>query len=64
MGLTFNPSQKPEVSKIKENSAFLIDYFNDLRAQTTDSDVKRYLSTAITQAEMACMLGVKAVTWN
>lgn len=64
VGLTFNPSQKPEVYKIKEHSAFLIDYFNDLRNASPSPDVKRYLSTAITQQEIACMVAVKAVTWN
>jgi hypothetical protein len=64
VGLTFNPSGNPIVQGIKEQFAAIIDSLNNQRGATEDGEVKRYLSTAITHAEIAQMLAVKAATWN
>lgn len=68
VGLSFNPSQDPKVSKIKEQCAALIDTLNDYRAgnpgDEIDQDVTRMLSVAITETQTAQMWAVKAVTWG
>lgn len=64
VGLTFNPSNKPEVQQIKERAAAFIDTCNDYRSATDDGEVKRQLSVAITEAQTAQMWAVKAVTWT
>lgn len=63
VGITFNPAGNPLVNAIKEKSAELIDLFNTAREATTNNDVKRQLSIAITETQTAQMWGVKAVTW-
>jgi hypothetical protein len=68
VGLTFNPSNDPNVDKIKTQFAAIIDELNDLRSvgpdTKPDADVARMLSVAITEAQTAQMWAVKAVTWK
>lgn len=64
VGVSFNPSQDPEVNKIKETTATAIDQMNDLRAKTTSPEVKRLASVAITELQTAQMWAVKALTWK
>jgi thiol-disulfide isomerase/thioredoxin len=64
VGLTFNPSGDPEVTRIKQFYADIIDTMHELRQKSLSQDVKRYCSTAITQAEIAQMVAVKALTWK
>jgi hypothetical protein len=64
VGLTFNPSNDPQVQAIKQASANLIDLCNDIRTKTESGEVKRLMSVAITEAQVAQMMAVKAVTWN
>lgn len=64
VGLSFNPSNDPSVQRIKENAAEFIDFINTAREQSTDPEVKRMLSLAVTHAQEAQMWGVKAVTWS
>lgn len=64
VGLTFNPSQMSEVSLIKQNFADAIDKLNYLRETTTDPEVKRMCSVAITESQTAQMWAVKAITWK
>lgn len=64
VGLSFNPSQKPEVKAVKEQYAATIDMLHDLRSKTEDKEVARMFSVAITETQTAQMWAVKAVTWN
>lgn len=64
VGLTFNPGGSEVVDKIKHQYADIIDYLNDLRAISRDSEVHRMLSKAITDTQTAQMWAVKAVTWR
>ena len=64
VGLTFNPSGDPAVTKVKQTFAAIIDQMNDLRNSSGSAGVKRHASTAITMAEDAQMRAVKALTWK
>jgi len=64
VGLTFNPSGDPVVTELKTISARFIDYCQNMREQTTDHEVKRMYSLAISDAQVAQMWGVKAATWK
>jgi len=71
VGLTFNPSSNPDVQKIKEQFATVIDTLSQLRGDGPDApsvdpgpEVTRMLSVAITEAQTAQMWAVKAATWN
>lgn len=63
-GVSFNPGGREDVDKIKRMFADIIDHINDLRNDTTNPDVARMLSIAITEAQTAQMWAVKAVTWS
>lgn len=64
VGITFNPSSNPLVNAIKQKAAEYIDILNEARSATTNGEVKRQLSVAITEAQTSQMWGVKAVTWQ
>lgn len=64
VGLTFNPGGNKAVGNIKKQFAFTIDTLEKYRKESEDSEVKRMLSIAITEAQTAQMWAVKAVTWN
>lgn len=70
VGLQFNPGNNPDVEKIKQKCAELIDMMDDLRkSQNTLHDGKgsegqRLCSIAITELQTSQMWAVKAVTWN
>jgi hypothetical protein len=68
VGLTFNPSNDPNVQKIKEEFAVVIDTLADRRAgnpgDEKNPEVARMLSVAITEAQTAQMWAIKAVTWK
>ena len=64
VGISFNPGGNPEVESCKRNYARIIDDLNDLRNTTSDSEVKRLCSVAITEAQGAQMWAVKAITWK
>jgi hypothetical protein len=64
VGLTFNPSNSPEVDACKRGFAAVIDQMNDLRGASDNADVKRMASVAITEAQTAQMWAVKAITWR
>ena len=63
-GLAFNPGGNPEVYACKAGFAREIDRMNDLRNATTDNEVKRMASVAITELQTAQMWAVKAITWK
>lgn len=64
VGMTFNPSNDPNVQTLKSAYANIIDNLNSLRAVSTDPDVTRLCSIAITEAQGAQMWAVKAITWT
>lgn len=64
VGLSFNPSNLPEVDACKQGFADLIDQMNNLRESSDSPAVKRHASTAITMIEDAQMRAVKALTWK
>ena len=64
VGLTFNPAGSHEVENCKREFAAVIDRMNYLREQTTDAEVKRMASIAITESQTAQMWAVKAITWR
>lgn len=64
VGLTFNPSNDPQVQAIKAACATLIDQLNDLRHSTNSADAARMYSVAITELQTAQMWAVKAITWK
>ena len=64
VGLSFNPGGHPQVNAIKEHYAATIDTLNSLRNASTDPEVKRMYSIAITESQTAQMWAVKAATWN
>ena len=64
VGLTFNPSNSHEVDKCKKEFADVIDRMNYLRESSTNPEVKRMASIAITEAQTAQMWAVKAITWK
>lgn len=67
VGLTFNPSNDPDVQEIKEAFARVIDLCNNLRTPNTPgmpNEKARMLSIAITEAQTAQMWAVKGITWR
>lgn len=63
-GVSFNPGGLPIVHAIKQQYADLVDRLNALRDITQNSEEKRMLSIAITEAQTSQMWAVKAVTWS
>ncbi len=63
-GETFNPSGDDAVAQCKREFAAAIDRMNDLRTSSSDPEVKRMASVAITEAQAAQMWAVKALTWR
>lgn len=65
VGLTFNPSGDPQVQKLKELYAQIIDLCDDIRFKAGNpSEQGRLASVAITEAQTAQMWAVKAATWR
>ena len=64
VGLNFNPSGSDDVGQIKKKFADIIDSLHKLRSETSDGDVNRMCSIAITEAQTAQMWAVKAITWQ
>lgn len=64
VGVKFNPSGMTAVDSIKEKFAGIIDDLNTARDLSTNPEVKRQLSVAITEAQTSQMWAVKAMTWQ
>lgn len=64
VGITFNPSSMPEVDVVKKQYAELIDNLDYMRSQSSNPEVKRQLSIAITEAQTSQMWAVKGLTWK
>lgn len=63
VGLTFNPSGNETVNQIKMLYASIIDELCLLKTEERN-EKNRLISIAITEAQIAQMWAVKAVTWN
>lgn len=68
-GVSFNPGGNPVVDMIKSKFADIVDELEIMRQQSAeerpqDTEVRRMLSIAITEAQTAQMWAVKAVTWS
>lgn len=63
VGFRFNPSGLTAVDECKATYAKAIDQLNELRNSSTDPEVKRLASVAITETQAAQMWAVKALTW-
>lgn len=63
VGLTFNPGGHEKVNAIKQKQAEYIDLLDQYRIDSSNPEVKRQLSVAITEAQTSQMWAVKAVTW-
>lgn len=64
VGVTFNPGGHPLVNAFKLKYAEIIDELNEARELSTNPEVKRQLSVAITEAQTSQMWAVKAATWQ
>ncbi len=65
VGLTFNPSNDPQVQEAKELYAKLIDIADAIRkSEGGPSERGRLASVAITEAQSAQMWLVKAITYK
>lgn len=63
-GVSFNPGGHVIVNDIKQQFAEIVDTLHGHREASSNSEVKRMLSIAITEAQTAQMWAVKAVTWQ
>jgi len=63
-GVSFNPGGHVIVNDIKQQFAEIVDTLHGHREASTNPEVKRMLSVAITEAQTAQMWAVKAVTWQ
>lgn len=64
VGLTFNPSNDPQVQEVKELYARIIDLINNSIDATAPSERARLLKIAITEAQTAQMWAVKGITYK
>lgn len=65
VGLTFNPSNDPDVQEVKVAFAAAIDKIQEVRAKdTTPSEKGAMLTLAIREAQSAQMWAVKGITWK
>lgn len=63
-GVSFNPGGNPKVDDIKRLFANIVDDLDFHRQDTSNPEIKRMLSIAITEVQTAQMWAVKAVTWQ
>lgn len=63
-GVSFNPGGLQHVALIKEEFASIVDKLNNTREASSNPEIKRMLSIAITDVQTAQMWAVKAVTWQ
>jgi streptogramin lyase len=64
VGIGFNPSGNVAVDELKKSYAYIIDTLDFQRTNSSEPEVKRLCSVAITEAQTAQMWAVKAITWN
>lgn len=63
-GVDFNPGGNEQVHAMKKVFALMVDRLNQQREESTNQEVKRMFSVAITELQTAQMWAVKAVTWQ
>lgn len=63
-GVNFNPDGNPHVASIKQAYADLVDKLDGIREASSNTEVKRMLSIAITDTQTSQMWVVKAITWS
>lgn len=63
VGITFNPSNKPEVERIKALCAAVIDELK-LQQKSVQGEAAAQYQLAIRDIQMGQMWGVKAATWQ
>ena len=63
-GVNFNPGGLQHVARLKADFAQLVDILHNTRDASSNPEVKRMLSVAITELQTAQMWAVKAVTWQ
>jgi hypothetical protein len=63
-GVSFNPGGLEDVASIKADFAAIVDKLHNLREASSNPEVKRMLSVAITDTQTAQMWAVKAITWQ
>lgn len=63
-GVSFNPGGLEHVARLKSDFAQLVDSLNNTREASSNPEVKRMLSVAITELQTSQMWAVKAVTWQ
>lgn len=63
-GVSFNPGGHEGVAMIKAKFADIVDEMHAIREESSNPEVKRMLSIAITETQTAQMWAVKAVTWS
>ena len=61
VGVSFNPSGKMEVDKVKQMAADLIDVIEQISQSTENAEAKRCFSIAQTDIETAAMYAVKGI---
>jgi hypothetical protein len=63
-GVSFNPGGLEDVASVKADFAAIVDKLHNLREASSNPEVKRMLSVAITDTQTAQMWAVKAITWQ
>jgi hypothetical protein len=63
-GVSFNPGGLEDVASTKADFAAIVDKLHNLREASSNPEVKRMLSVAITDTQTAQMWAVKAITWQ
>lgn len=63
-GVSFNPGGLEHVARLKADFAKLVDQLHATREASSNPEIKRMLSIAITETQTAQMWAVKAVTWQ
>lgn len=64
VGITFNPGGNPQVDRVKQHYANIIDGLEELRKESTSDIQKEFIKQAYDAAIVGQMLAVKAITWK
>ena len=64
VGLTIDGPADPNIEMVKRIYAAAIDQVAAIALQSTDQEVRRLCTVAITETQGACMWAVKTITWK
>ena len=64
VGLTINGPADPNIEMVKRIYAAAIDQVAAIALQSTDQEVRRLCTVAITETQGACMWAIKTITWK